>query len=65
MSYPIHIRRIGAGLAVAMVCSGAQAHGVVGERFFPATITTDDPFAADEMALRNAAPDRMASKARQ
>lgn len=29
----------------------AHAHGVVGERFFPATITTDDPFAADELAL--------------
>jgi len=27
------------------------AHGVVGQRFFPATITTDDPFAADELAL--------------
>jgi hypothetical protein len=29
----------------------AHAHGVVGDRFFPATITTDDPFAADELAL--------------
>jgi hypothetical protein len=29
----------------------AYAHGVVGERFFPATITSDDPFAADELAL--------------
>ena len=29
----------------------ALAHGVVGERFFPATITSDDPFAADELAL--------------
>lgn len=29
----------------------AYAHGVVGDRFFPATITTDDPFAADELAL--------------
>ena len=29
----------------------AQAHGVAGDRFFPATILTDDPFAADEMAL--------------
>lgn len=27
------------------------AHGVVGQRFFPATITSDDPFAADELAL--------------
>jgi hypothetical protein len=29
----------------------AIAHGVVGQRFFPATIATDDPFAADELAL--------------
>ena len=29
----------------------AEAHGVVGDRFFPATIATDDPFAADELAL--------------
>ena len=27
------------------------AHGFAGERFFPPTITTDDPFAADELAL--------------
>lgn len=33
------------------VSSAASAHGVVGQRFFPATITTDDPFAADELAL--------------
>jgi len=29
----------------------AIAHGVVGQRFFPATVATDDPFAADELAL--------------
>jgi hypothetical protein len=33
------------------IVSPAFAHGVVGQRFFPATITTDDPFAADELAL--------------
>jgi hypothetical protein len=27
------------------------AHGFAGERFFPATILTDDPFVADEMSL--------------
>lgn len=27
------------------------AHGYAGDRFFPPTITTDDPFAADELAL--------------
>jgi hypothetical protein len=33
------------------IASPAFAHGVIGPRFFPATITTDDPFAADELAL--------------
>jgi hypothetical protein len=27
------------------------AHGVVGKRFFPATIATDDPFVSDELSL--------------
>ena len=29
----------------------AKAHGYVGDRFFPPTIQTDDPFATDELAL--------------
>src|SRR4051794_33111473 len=29
----------------------AAAHAVVGNRFFPATITTDDPGVADELSL--------------
>ena len=29
----------------------AQAHGFAGPRFFPATLTTDDPFVADELSL--------------
>jgi hypothetical protein len=29
----------------------ATAHGVVGNRFFPATLTVDDPFVADELSL--------------
>jgi len=31
--------------------SNALAHGFAGERFFPATILTDDPFVADEISL--------------
>ena len=31
--------------------TAVDAHGIVGARFFPATITVDDPFAADELAL--------------
>src|SRR5690349_14845911 len=38
-------------LCCALVATQAVAHGIVGDRFFPATITTDDPFAADELAL--------------
>jgi hypothetical protein len=40
-----------APVAAAFVPAAAVAHGVIGQRFFPATISTDDPFAADEMAL--------------
>jgi len=29
----------------------AKAHGFVGQRFFPATLATDDPFVADELSL--------------
>jgi hypothetical protein len=32
-------------------CVPAFAHGFAGDRFFPATISTDDPFAASEMSL--------------
>ena len=39
-------------LAVSLFLpQGADAHGIVGDRFFPATIASDDPFAADELAL--------------
>jgi len=42
-----------ASLAVILASSGheAAAHGFAGDRFFPATIQTDDPFVADEMSL--------------
>jgi hypothetical protein len=42
-----------AALALATVApsSLAMAHGFAGDRFFPATILTDDPFVADEMSL--------------
>ncbi len=36
---------------LAAAAGPADAHGVAGARFFPATIATDDPFAADELAL--------------
>jgi hypothetical protein len=37
--------------ALSLLPSAVQAHGFVGDRFFPATILTDDPFVADEMSL--------------
>jgi hypothetical protein len=40
-----------AALAGAAAASDAAAHGFAGDRFFPATIQTDDPFVADEGTL--------------
>lgn len=39
--------------AATLLLSTAQAHahGFAGDRFFPATLQTDDPFVADEMSL--------------
>src|SRR5579872_6698874 len=39
------------GGALLLLSAGAHAHGFAGDRFFPATIQTDDPFVADEMSL--------------
>jgi hypothetical protein len=30
---------------------GADAHGLIGKCFLPATLATDDPFVADELSL--------------
>ena len=42
-------------LAVIVVlltsATGAEAHGMIGQRFFPATLAIDDPFVADELSL--------------
>jgi hypothetical protein len=45
--------RFGATLLLGgiLLPAAAHAHGVLGDRFFPATISSDDPFAADELAL--------------
>jgi hypothetical protein len=63
------MKRNCAAIACAGLCAltiGARlasAHGFVGNRFFPPTISTDDPFAVDELAfptisyLKNAAGD--------
>jgi hypothetical protein len=41
----------GAAAFVLLGSRDASAHGFAGSRFFPATLVTDDPFVADELAL--------------
>jgi hypothetical protein len=38
-------------LAMTPLAKDAVAHGFAGQRFFPATLLTDDPFVADEMSF--------------
>ena len=39
-------------VGLVMATAGhARAHGLIGQRFFPATLTIDDPFVADELSL--------------
>lgn len=50
------IRISAAAVAAAVITSvlgatDARAHGFAGNRFFPATLTNDDPFVADELSL--------------
>jgi hypothetical protein len=44
-------KRIYGLVGLLLLSTKAFAHGVVGDRFFPATLTIDDPFVADEMSL--------------
>jgi len=37
--------------AILLTGHHASAHGIVGQRFFPATLATEDPFVADELSL--------------
>ena len=37
--------------SVLAASAPALAHGLIGKRFFPATLATDDPFVADELSL--------------
>jgi hypothetical protein len=38
-------------LAASFWANAVSAHGIVGDRFFPATLITDDPAVADELSL--------------
>lgn len=40
-----------AAACAALLASPAAAHGVAGDRFFPATLAVDDPAVADELSL--------------
>jgi hypothetical protein len=48
------ISGIAAAAPVLLPGAEAMAHGFAGDRFFPATILTDDPFVADETSLPTA-----------
>jgi hypothetical protein len=56
LSYLLHCKGAAATVIVASAFSiltphTASAHGFEGDRFFPPTIQTDDPFATDELSL--------------
>ena len=40
-------------LAAFLTVPGARAHGIAGNRYFPGTLTFDDPAVADELILPN------------
>src|SRR3954451_6344023 len=42
---------LSAAAALCALPGAAAAHGFVGQRFFPATLATEDPFVADELSL--------------
>jgi hypothetical protein len=46
-------RALCAASSLAAICAAhqASAHGIAGDRFFPATLITDDPAVADELTL--------------
>ena len=44
-------KRALAAVGFGAIIATAHAHGIVGDRFFPPTIATDDPFAVDELKL--------------
>lgn len=47
----LYLRAAAVAAVTLCVTTTAAAHAVVGNRFFPATVTTDDPGVADELSL--------------
>ena len=48
---PAALGALAPALALIATAAPAAAHGIVGDRFFPATLITDDPAVADELTL--------------
>jgi hypothetical protein len=46
-------RQLILAMAVLMMAPAALAHGIAGNRYFPGTLTFDDPAVADELVLPN------------
>src|SRR5712692_10849095 len=51
MASPYLAAALAAALGLAAWPALAAAHGMAGKRFFPTTLTIDDPFVADELSL--------------
>jgi len=49
--FRMHSLALAFAAAAAALPLAASAHGVVGKRFFPATLATEDPFVSDELSL--------------
>jgi hypothetical protein len=71
MNYISHGAALACALALVLSPTLARAHGFEGDRFFPPTVTTDDPFATDEFSItassfnNPAAPDGSSPKTRE
>ena len=42
---------LGVLFGISLLTNETYAHGVIGKRFFPATLVVDDPFVSDELDL--------------
>jgi hypothetical protein len=51
LASPYLTTALAAALALCAWPALASAHGLAGKRFFPSTLTIDDPFVADELSL--------------
>lgn len=51
LAFPCIAGRVGFLALALAVPTTALAHGLVGKRFFPATLATDDPLVSDELSL--------------